>query len=196
MRAVDILFEAEFRDVDPVEITEDRIELAKDQANQVRPVADYTRVIVEGVAIHLDKIDDTIARHLSSEWRLDRLPAVERAVLRVSTWELLHNADDVPRDVAVKEGIQLASAYSHVKAAGYVNAVLDGISREQDLKIADAAEQRREAAVDNASAADEFAPEIGDLIAPEVAPEAAPEVATESTEAAPSDEAEQQKPAE
>lgn len=145
-RAVDILFEAEFRDVDPVGIIEERIALSKDQENQVKPVPEYTEEIVNGVAVNLDALDDSIASHLSSEWRLDRLPAVDRAVLRVSAWEVMFN-DDVPAKVAIKEGVELASEYSHDKAPGYVNVVLDGVGRDTDLRLADAVAAQKESAV-------------------------------------------------
>lgn len=145
-RAVDILFEAEFRDIDPVEIVEERISLAKDAANQVKPVPEYTQQIVPGVATNLDALDEAIALHLSSEWRLDRLPAVDRAVLRVAAWELKFN-DDVPSQVALVEGVELASEYSHDKAPNYIHAVLDGINKDMqvqaDLQIADAAAAQR-----------------------------------------------------
>lgn len=140
-RAVDILFEAEFRDIDPVEIVQDRVELARDESNQVKPVPEYTARIVPGVASTLDELDEAIAEHLSSSWRLDRLPAVDRAVLRVSAWELLYN-DEVPARVALKEGIGLAAEYSHDKAPSYINAVLDGIAR--DKRLADEAAARDE----------------------------------------------------
>ncbi|WJY72758.1 hypothetical protein CAURIC_05610 [Corynebacterium auriscanis] len=140
-RAVDIIFEAEFRDLDPVKIVEERRDLSRDPANAVKPVPEYTATIVEGTATHLDAIDDAIALNLASEWRLDRLPAVDRAVLRVATWELLFNSD-VPNQVAMTEGIELAAQYSHDKAPSYVNAVLDGVARAADLKLADAAEAK------------------------------------------------------
>lgn len=145
-RAVDILFEAEFRDIDPVEIVEERISLSKDSANQVKPVPEYTQQIVPGVATNLDALDEAIALHLSSDWQLDRLPAVDRAVLRVAAWELMFN-DDVPPQVAVVEGVELASEYSHDKAPSYIHAVLDGINKDlqlqADMKIADAAAAQR-----------------------------------------------------
>lgn len=145
-RAVDILFEAEFRDIDPVEIVEERISLAKDSANQVKPVPEYTQQIVPGVATNLDALDEAIALHLSSDWQLERLPAVDRAVLRVAAWELKFN-DDVPPQVAVVEGVELASEYSHDKAPSYIHAVLDGINKDlqlqADLKIADASAAKR-----------------------------------------------------
>lgn len=145
-RAVDILFEAEFRDIDPVEIVEERISLSKDSANQVKPVPEYTQQIVPGVATNLDALDEAIALHLSSDWQLDRLPAVDRAVLRVAAWELMFN-DDVPPQVAVVEGVELVSEYSHDKAPSYIHAVLDGINKDlqlqADMKIADAAAAQR-----------------------------------------------------
>ncbi|MEJ4112452.1 transcription antitermination factor NusB [Corynebacterium kroppenstedtii] len=128
-RAVDVLFEAEFRDQDPVAVVEQRRRLACDPESGVLPVADYTATIVSGVAENLDGIDSAIASHLSSTWRLDRIPAVDRAVMRVSTWELLHN-DEVPPKVAVSEGIELASDYSTDVAPAYINAVLDDIATE------------------------------------------------------------------
>lgn len=142
-RAVDVLFEAEFRDIDPVEIVADRIELSKDESNKVKQVPEYTSRIVPGVASSLDELDSAISAHLSSTWRLERLPAVDRAVLRVAAWELLYN-DEVPVKVALKEGVQLASEYSHDKAPGYVNAVLDGIARDKRIADESAAADRAE----------------------------------------------------
>ena len=162
-RAVDILFEAEFRDIDPVEIVEERISLAKDAANQVKPVPEYTQQIVPGVATNLDALDEAIALHLSSEWRLDRLPAVDRAVLRVAAWELKFN-DDVPSQVAVVEGVELASEYSYEKAPSYIHAVLDGINKDMqvqaDLQIADAAAAQRA----NSEADDNLDSLLGDVV--------------------------------
>lgn len=159
-RAVDILFEAEFRDIDPVEIVEERISLSKDSANQVKPVPEYTQQIVPGVATNLDALDEAIALHLSSDWQLDRLPAVDRAVLRVAAWELKFN-DDVPPQVAVVEGVELASEYSHDKAPSYIHAVLDGINKDlqlqADMKIADAAaDARAEAGSEDAQPSDDL----------------------------------------
>ena len=78
--------------------------------------------MVRGVAENLDRLDDVISSHLR-EWRLDRLPAVDRAVLRIAVWELLH-APDVPPVVAVDEAVELAKQLSTVESPGYVNGVL------------------------------------------------------------------------
>ena len=124
-RAVDILFEAEARDIDPVAIVEDRVELARLDEG-VAPVATYTRDIVAGAAEQLDTIDETIERYLSEDWELHRLPAVDRAILRVGVWEILYNPD-VDGATSVVEGVELASQYGSDVAAPYIHAVLDDV---------------------------------------------------------------------
>ncbi|QGU04702.1 transcription antitermination factor NusB [Corynebacterium comes] len=125
-RAVDILFEAEARDIDPVAIVEDRITLSRDPDNSVAPVADYTRQIIVGAAEELDRIDESIERYLSETWELNRLPAVDRAILRVGVWEILFNPE-VDGATAVVEGVELASQYGNDVAAPYIHAVLDDV---------------------------------------------------------------------
>lgn len=131
-RAADILFEAENRDIDPVAIVEDRIQLARDKESGVAPIAEYTAEIVRGAAEELDIIDENIARFLSEDWEFHRLPAVDRAIMRVAAWELLFNPD-VPTATAIVEGVELASEYSTDKAAPYVHAVLDDIAQSRSL---------------------------------------------------------------
>lgn len=132
-RAVDLLFEAEQRGVDVVELIEERLEMARNPEFDVKPIAEYTEQIVRGVAAEIIGIDSTITSYLTEEWPLRRIPAVDRAILRLSTWELFYNSDVPPR-VAVVEGVELASEYSTDVAAPYINAVLDA-----EAKIADQA---------------------------------------------------------
>lgn len=130
-RAVDLLFEAEQRGVDVVKLLDERLEMARDPEVDVNPIAEYTEQIVRGVAAEIIGIDSTISSYLSEEWPLRRIPAVDRAILRMSTWELFHNSDVPPR-VAVVEGVELASEYSTDVAAPYVNAVLDAEAQIAD----------------------------------------------------------------
>lgn len=125
-RAVDILFEAEARDIDPVAIVEDREKLSENPLNQIAPVAAYTRTIVEGVAQQLDDIDDAIEKFLSHDWELDRLPAVDRQILRVGIWEILFNSE-VDAPITISNAAELATQYSGAQAAPYIHAVLDGV---------------------------------------------------------------------
>lgn len=120
-RAVDFLFEAEARDRDPVELARERAELASSD-DSVAPVAPYTVTVVTGVAENLDRLDQVIASHLQ-DWTLQRLPAVDRAILRIAVWELFH-ATDVPPVVAVDEAVELAKQLSTDDSPGFVNGIL------------------------------------------------------------------------
>ncbi|MDV7242573.1 MULTISPECIES: transcription antitermination factor NusB [Rhodococcus] len=120
-RAVDFLFEAEARDLDPVDLATERADMSgKDES--VAPVAPYTVTVVTGVAENLDRIDAVISSHLQ-DWTLERLPAVDRAILRIAVWELFH-ATDVPPVVAVDEAVELAKQLSTDDSPGFVNGVL------------------------------------------------------------------------
>lgn len=125
-RAVDILFEAETRDVDPEAIVEDRAALAGDPTNAVAPVADYTREIIAGAAAALDEIDNAIERFLSDNWELNRIPAVDRAILRVATWEILYN-DEVEPPISIANAMEMSTEYAGDNASPYIHAVLDDI---------------------------------------------------------------------
>lgn len=120
-RAVDLLFEAEARGITPAEAVDARNALAH-QESGVPPLNPYTVTVARGVSEHAAHIDDLIAAHLQG-WTLERLPAVDRAILRVAVWELLH-ADDVPEPVAVDEAVELAKRLSTDDSPGFVNGVL------------------------------------------------------------------------
>ena len=87
-RAVDLLFEAEARGITPAEAAESREALAQKQTD-VSALNPYTVTVAKGVTQHAAHIDDLISTHLQG-WTLERLPAVDRAILRVAVWELLH----------------------------------------------------------------------------------------------------------
>ncbi|MCP1387156.1 transcription antitermination factor NusB [Corynebacterium sp. TA-R-1] len=129
-RAVDILFEAETRDIDPVSILEDREQLSADPQNAVAPIAAYTRDIVCGAAEKLDDLDDALEQFLNRDWELHRLPAVDRQILRVATWEILFN-EEVPAAIAIANALEMATEYSGNQAPPYIHAVLDGIVQAQ-----------------------------------------------------------------
>lgn len=122
--AVDLLFEAEARGMNPVELVDARTALAQAKP-EVAALHPYTVSVARGVGEHAAHIDDLIVSHLQG-WTLDRLPAVDRAILRVAVWELLH-ADDVPEPVAVDEAVELAKELSTDDSPGFVNGVLGQI---------------------------------------------------------------------
>ena len=120
-RAVDLLFEAEARGLTPVEVVDVRTALAEVKP-EIAPLNPYTVAVARGVSEQAAHIDDLITSHLQG-WTLDRLPAVDRAILRVSVWELLY-ADDVPEPVAVDEAVELAKELSTDESPGFINGVL------------------------------------------------------------------------
>ena len=120
-RAVDLLFEAEARGITPAEAAQSREGLAQSQSD-VSALNPYTVTVARGVTQHAAHIDDLISTHLQG-WTLERLPAVDRAILRVAVWELLH-AEDVPEPVAVDEAVELAKHLSTDDSPGFVNGVL------------------------------------------------------------------------
>jgi N utilization substance protein B len=118
-RAVDILFEAEQRKLPPVQVLADRV------AQSDPPVPEYTVSLVEGVTAHLERIDELLSTY-SQGWTLDRMPAVDRALLRIGAFEVLF-ADDVPDAVAVNEAVDLARSLSTDDSPAFVNGLLGRI---------------------------------------------------------------------
>ena len=118
-RAVDVLYEADLRSVDPLVVLRDRI------ADGNPPVPEHAVRLVEGVVEQSVRIDELIEEHASG-WTLDRLPDVDRAVLRMAVYELLW-VDDVPDAVVIDEAVELAKSLSTDDSPAYVNGVLGGI---------------------------------------------------------------------
>ena len=124
-RAVDVLFEADQRGVPPIELLAQRLTEPGTQT----ALPQYSVDLVEGVVERLAQIDELIATYAHG-WTLDRMPAVDRAVLRLGAWEILYN-DDVPDAVAVDEAVELARTLSTDDSPTYVNGLL---GRLVDLK--------------------------------------------------------------
>ena len=118
-RAVDLLYEADIRSGDRLTVLRERL------ADETPPVPEHTGRLVEGVAEHAVRIDELIDTHASG-WSIDRLPDVDRAILRMATFELLW-ADDVPDAVVIDEAVELAKALSTDDSPSYVNGVLGAI---------------------------------------------------------------------
>jgi transcription antitermination protein NusB len=122
-RALDILFECDTRDVMPVDLLEERVAMADP------PVNEYTSVLVRGVAESIVRIDDLLTTYAQG-WTLDRMPTVDRNVLRLGVFEVLY-VDDVPDAVAVSEAMNLARDLSTDESPAFVNGVLGNIVRNK-----------------------------------------------------------------
>ncbi len=122
-RALDVLFEADQRGADVLETLADRVAVGEP------PVPDYAIALVEGVVAQRERIDELLTTY-SQGWSLDRMPAVDRAVLRLGTFELIWR-DDVPDAVVISEAVGLARQLSTDESPAFVNGLL---ARLLDLK--------------------------------------------------------------
>ena len=117
-RALELLYEADAKNTTANDIV-DALPLAPDA---------YAVELATGVDVHRDEIDRISVDHLTG-WTLERMPAVDRALLRMATFELLHC--DVPVGVVISEAVELASEFSTDDSSRFVNGVLSAIARER-----------------------------------------------------------------
>jgi transcription antitermination protein NusB len=115
-RALDVLFEAEVRGIPVLDLLAERVAAADP------PVPGYAAELVRGVHEHAGQIDELLGAY-SQGWVLARMPAVDRNILRIGTYELLWR-DEVPDAVAISEAVSLAGALSTDDSPGFVNGLL------------------------------------------------------------------------
>lgn len=123
-RAVDALYAAELRDVmatDLLEVTKDQV---SDRQNQDE-IFDFANQLVTGVLANQIEIDEILAG-VAQNWTLDRMPAVDRAILRVGIYEISYS--DTPSEVAISEAVDLAQELSTEDSPAFINGVLATVS--------------------------------------------------------------------
>lgn len=120
LRALDVLFEADQRSMDPIVVLKAKMERANP------PVGEYAVTVVEGVVANAERIDEVLSTY-SMGWTIERMPAVDRAALRIATWELLHAAD-VPDHVAISEAVEIVQELSTDESPTFVNGLLARIA--------------------------------------------------------------------
>jgi N utilization substance protein B len=118
-RALDVLFEAELRDEPVLEVLAER---EAQGGTEAPPVSEYAAGLVRGVQEHRARIDELLAAN-SAGWPLERMPAVDRNILRIGAYELLYR-DDVPDGVAISEAVLLAGDLSTEESSAFVNGLL------------------------------------------------------------------------
>ncbi len=124
-RALDAVFAADIRKISPLLLLDDVAVLTSDRQNQ-EEIFSYARTIVQGIVDHHDEIDDLLETY-SQGWSLERMPHLDRAILRVAVWEILFNPE-VPDGVAVNEAVELAKELSTDDSGAFVNGLLSRIS--------------------------------------------------------------------
>jgi N utilization substance protein B len=119
-RALDVLYEADIRSIPALDV------LAATQARRTdegqAALNDYVAQLVDGVIAHQTYIDELLGSY-SMGWALDRMPAVDRAILRIGAFEVLWR-DDVPDAVAISEAVTLAQELSTDESSSFVNGLL------------------------------------------------------------------------
>jgi N utilization substance protein B len=123
--ALDMLYAAELRDVSPLDLLKERQRDPRDEISEY----DHAVRLIEGVDSRRERIDELIATYAVG-WTLDRMPAVDRNLLRIGAYELLW-VDDVPDGVAISEAVALATELSTDESPRFINGLL---SRLQELK--------------------------------------------------------------
>jgi N utilization substance protein B len=125
-RALDILFQADVRGEElPVMLAAEAKRAASEPDRQASWL--YARDIVDGVIDNREAIDEQITT-FAKDWSLQRMPAVDRALLRIGAWEILYN-DDIPTAVAIDEAVELAKEFSTDDSGSFVHGVLARIAR-------------------------------------------------------------------
>jgi N utilization substance protein B len=122
-RAVDLIYEADLRGDNLLATLAERVQLGDP------PINDYTVELVKGVTERRHEIDDMLTDY-SEGWTLERMPGVDRAILRVGLFELLWAAD-IPDAVAIDEAVELAKTLSTDDSPKFINGILGRVLRDQ-----------------------------------------------------------------
>ena len=123
-QSLDLLYEGDLRGQEPAELLalRDVIEEGPDS----RPIREYTKELITGIADNRRKIDELISTYAQG-WDMDRLPAVDRNILRLGIYEILW-CKDLDDAIAIDEALNLARELSTDDSAGYIHGVLGRIS--------------------------------------------------------------------
>jgi N utilization substance protein B len=124
-RALDILYETDLRGTDPLATVGERT------ARADPPVPEYAVELVEGVTEHHARIDEIIASY-AEDWTLERMPPIDRNVLRIGVYEMLWR-EDIPDVVAIDEAIELVKSLSTDDSPRFINGVLARILRSRPV---------------------------------------------------------------
>jgi len=123
-RALDILYEADMRELAPLDVLATQTDR---RATEGEPeLNSYVTDLVQGVIANQERIDELLSTY-SMGWSLDRMPAVDRSILRLSTYEVLYR-DDIPDTVAISEAVALAQDLSTEESSSFVNGLLARLS--------------------------------------------------------------------
>lgn len=125
-RALDALYAAGVRQDDALLLLRETAVEVEDRQNQ-DAIFDYAEMLLTGYFANASQIDNEL-KMLADGWTLERMPNVDRAILRLGAWEILHNTE-VPNEVAISEAVALASEYSTDDSPKFINGVLARLAK-------------------------------------------------------------------
>jgi transcription antitermination protein NusB len=138
-QALQVLYQAEIRSIDPQDIftqetyvvgTGDSTDELENVGIPLAPPDAFAQALALGVFAHQESIDERIAT-ISENWSLSRMPAVDRNILRIATYELFYD-DGIPASVAINEAVELAKLFGGEESSKFVNGVLGRAARGEE----------------------------------------------------------------
>ncbi len=126
--ALQVLYQDEFHDGEGLRFAERHFWEDPEMAPSKDEIRDFAVFLIEGVRRHRGAIDERISG-VARNWKIERMSRVDRNILRIATFELLH-AEDVPPKVSLNEAIEIAKVYGTEDSGAFINGVLDRISRD------------------------------------------------------------------
>jgi N utilization substance protein B len=123
-QALDLLYEADIRGASALELLQSRDVV--EEGPDARPIREFTKELISGVSENTRKIDELITTYAQG-WDMDRLPAVDRNILRLAIYEIVWSTD-LADGIAIDEALTLAKGLSTDESAGYIHGVLGKIS--------------------------------------------------------------------
>lgn len=123
-QALDLLYEADIRSGSALEILQSRDVI--EEGPDARPIREFTKELISGVSLNSRKIDELITTYAQG-WDMDRLPAVDRNILRLGIYEIIWSTE-LADGIAIDEALTLAKELSTDESAGYIHGVLGKIS--------------------------------------------------------------------
>jgi N utilization substance protein B len=128
-RALDALFAADLTGEDALEVLKRTEQASANRASQAA-IFDYAETLVSGYLANRERIDSRL-QFLAESWSLDRMPTVDRAILRLASWELLYN-QEIPSEVAISEAVSLANELSTDDSPKFVNGILARLAKDRE----------------------------------------------------------------
>ena len=129
--ALQMLFEHDVAGTAPA----DMFQRSEDLRNASEALRDFTKRLVSGTLENRDALDALISRQ-ADHWRLMRMPIVDRNILRMALFELLHEPD-TPRPVVIDEALEIAKRFSTPRSSQFINGILDGVLKSGRAGLAE-----------------------------------------------------------